>query len=171
MSARKAQEEIVGFVVVVVLIAVVALVFLSFSLRKGVQTRESVSLSHFVESLGEYTTSCSLYAAPDYASIGELYRACYQQARCSDETDTCLVLNQTLGPLIRESLHVGDERPLKGYAFSVSFVESDSVSEPEIERPLLRLAEGNCSSRQQRGASDFRHAPGGIIRAHITTCA
>lgn len=171
MILRKGQEEIVGFVVVVVLIAVVALVFLSFSLRSDVKTRESVGLSHFVESLAEYTTECSLSGAPDYASIGELYRACYQGARCSNEADSCLILNRTLMPLINNSLRVGEDRPLRGYRFTVSFIETGSTTGQEVIRPILSLVQGNCSSQQQRGTSDFRYASGGIIRAHINTCA
>ena len=170
MILRKGQEEIVGFVVVVVLIAVVALVFLSFSLRGDVQTRENVGLSYLVESVAEYTTSCSLYVAPDYASIGELYRACYQHTLCSDGVDSCLVLNQTLLPLINQSLRVGVDTPLRGYRITINALESVTGGERRLV-PILTHLEGNCSTGTQRGASDFRASGQAEIRATITTCS
>lgn len=170
MILRKGQEEIVGFVVVVVLIAVVALVFLSFSLRTDVQTRENVGLSYLVESVAEYTTSCALYAAPDYASIGELYRACYEHTLCADGIESCLVLNQTLLPLLNQSLRIGENRPLKGYTITITAFEQGAGAERRSV-PILSHTEGNCSTGTQRGSSDFRASGQGDIRATVTTCS
>lgn len=170
MSFRKGQEEIVGFVVVVVLIAIVALVFLSFSLHREVSTRTSVTLTQFVEALSEYTTTCSLSAAPDYASVGELYRACYQGTVCADGASSCLVLNQTLLPLLDAGLKVGSERPLKGYQMRIVFLENRSTVDEARERPFFMAVSGNCSEGQRIGASDFRYVSGGTLRASLTTC-
>lgn len=166
---KRGQEEIVGFVVVVVLIAVVALVFLSFTLRGQVTTRENVNLAHFVEAMAEYTTNCSLYAAPDYASVGELYRACYQQTACADGTDSCLILNQTLLPLIKNSLRVNNETPLKGYILTVNLVPSGTGN--GTVRKIIAVQEGNCTTGKQQGSSDFRYASEGVVRATVTTCS
>lgn len=168
---RTGQEEIVGFVVVVVLIGIVALVFLSFSLRTEVPARESVTLTQFVEALGEYTTECSLSAPPDYASMGELYRACYYNTVCSDGTSSCSVLNGTLPLLLEAGIRIGEDRPLKGLTMRVVFVENITRTDDESVRPIFSYTSGNCSSGQQRGASDFRYAGGGTIRALVTTCS
>ena len=167
---RRGQEEIVGLVVVVVLIAIVALVLLSFSLRSAPATRESVTITQFVEAISEYTTLCSLSAPPDYASIGELYSACYRGTRCSDGTESCTVLNETLSELITSGLRVGQERPLKGYKFSIAFVENASLA-GNGDSTILSLNAGNCTGGKKIGASDFRPAGEGIIRAKLTTCA
>lgn len=167
--SRNGQEEIVGFVVVVVLIAIVALVFLSFSLRKEVPTRASTTLTQFVEALSEYTSNCSLSRAPDYASVGELYRACYQGTSCADGASSCLILNQTLSALLDSGLKVGQERPLGGYRMRVTFLENMSANQ-ENSRPLLLLASGNCTAGTRIGASDFRYALGGTLRASLSTC-
>lgn len=166
---KRGQEEIVGFVVVVVLIAVVALVFLSFTLRGTVETRQSASLAYFVEAMSEYTTNCSLYAAPDYASVGELYRACYQHTVCDDGTDSCLILNQTLLPLVKDSLRVSNETPLKGYILTVNVVLSGTGN--GTIRKILAVQEGNCSTNKRQGSSDFRYAVDGVVRTSITTCS
>ncbi len=162
---KKGQEEIVGFVVVVVLVAIVALVMLSFSLRTPQETYDSARLARFIGAVNEYSSNCSL--TQDYATIGELYGACYQGVRCSDEVDSCVYLNNTLREIIAVSLQVGEERPLKGYTVHVRYRENTNASKEET---ILSFGTGNCSTGQRQGSSDIRYARGGVIRSSIATC-
>ena len=61
LKNKKSQEEIVGFVVVIVLIAVIALVFLGLSLTKKQEPIESRQVSNLLGAMLQYTTDCSVY--------------------------------------------------------------------------------------------------------------
>lgn len=162
---KRGQEEIVGFVVVVVLVAIVALVMLSFSLRTPQETYDSARLARFIGAVNEFSSNCTITS--DYARIGELYGACYQGLRCADETDSCATLNSTLREIMNVSLRVGEDRPLKGYSVRVSYRENRNASK---EENIIVLGAGNCTTGQRQGSSDVRYARGGIIRSSVATC-
>ncbi len=169
MKNTRGQEEIVGFVAVVVLIAVVALVFLAFSLRSPIEKRESVTIAQFLESAQEYTTECALRFVPDYARLEELFGACREGKTCVNGEDTCDVLNQTVKALVEAGLRPGADRPLKGYEFQAVYLANVSLEGGEAIIPPLRF--GNCSSSLvQRGVSDFRPSGTGAIRITLETC-
>jgi len=56
---KKAQEEMVGFALIIIVVAVILLVFLSIGLRKdGREDVESYEVASFIQSLLQYHTSC-----------------------------------------------------------------------------------------------------------------
>ena len=165
---KKAQEEIVGFVIIVVLVMIVALIFLSFSLTKTSRIEESAAIGQFLESASEYTTNCSISFSNNYAKIRDLYDECRNKRQCVNEKDSCDVLNDTLSEIINAGLRVGAERPIKGYLFKAVFVEN--VSESENELKIIDLKQGNCTGTRRRGVSDFSPADEGIIRSQLDVC-
>ena len=101
---KKAQEEIVGFALIVVIVAVVLLVFLVFSLKKPANEEliESYEAHGFVASMLQYTSNCSRTADIDYYSTKGLIYACKTKAKCYDERDSCDVLNQDIKRIVEE---------------------------------------------------------------------
>ena len=90
MKSKKAQEEIVGFVLIMVIVAVGFLIFLGFNLRQGITTtEESFDLHQFLESSMEYTTECSLRYEKDLAKLGDLFESCYFGKTCFGAVGVC----------------------------------------------------------------------------------
>ena len=92
---KKAQEEMVGFGLIIVIVAVILLVFLWFFLVKpGQQNLENYEAESFIQAALQYTTDCeSRYG---YFEVQELIFECYEEKTCLSGEDACMVLNSTL---------------------------------------------------------------------------
>lgn len=141
---RKGQEEIVGFALIIIIVAVIALVFLGISLNKqqkeAIQSYETES---FVQALLQYTTNCS--DDLEYLSVRKLVFSCDNRERCEDGRDSCEALNLTFKGIIEESWKVGQERPVKGFELKV-------ISE---DKEILVAQEGNATQRYREAMQAF----------------
>jgi len=140
---RRGQEEIVGFVLIVLLVAIIFLVFLGISLRQPPDLqKESRDVFQFLESMIEYTSACAISFEPAFSSVGELIRECYEspETTCTSNENVCDVLESNLRDILGASWKIGPDRPIKAYIF-----DSVYVSDTDQER-IVDIAEGNCSA-------------------------
>ncbi len=140
---RRGQEEIVGFVLIVVLVAIIFLVFLGISIRQPSDLqKESRDVYQFLESMVEYTSACAISHEPVFSSIGKLIRECYESpgTTCTNNEKACDVLESDLRNILSVSWKIGPDRPIKGYIF-----DSVYVSDADQEK-IMDIAEGNCSA-------------------------
>jgi len=139
---RKAQEEMVGFVVIMVLVAVIFLVFLGIFVRRGVaEPTSSIEVSQFLNSLSEYTTTCSLDNGFSFKKIDDLAQACDAGLQCSSGNSACQTLEETLKEIIESSWNFSPDSPEKSYAFSATFPLANIVNLPEASSTTTQ-----CSS-------------------------
>ena len=164
---KKAQEEIVGFVLIMVIVAVVFLIFLGIGVRRNPANTgsESTEIYQFLESSMEFTTSCLYSSAPDYLTLGELFEYCYNGNKCLDGESSCMMLNNTLKDILDASWYVGEESSLKGYELLAAYTLDSSSQRKEI----ISLKEGNCAGFV-RGASYISPAFPGKIEISLKTC-
>ena len=171
MNRNKGQEEIVGFVAVVVLVSVIALIFVTLSFRgSGVVAQDDESMREALESALQYTSSCSIPGVLGQARLGELFAPCMEQKNCEDGRVSCEVLNNTLRDLLHIGLSVGPDRPFKGYSFSASGLDNSSIK-GSVGSNIIKLEEGNCTSYSKKGTNDFRPSrETEIIRLELQVC-
>jgi len=134
-NCKKGQQEIVGFVLIVVLVVVGLMVFLVVSLRDSPVNEDSVVVGNVLDAVMKHTTECAIVYEPDYDNFEDLFKSCYLGDRCKNlEVSACDYLNESLSSV------VGD---LMASDASVGFYELDFfVSDGE---GLLRISDGNCS--------------------------
>lgn len=170
---KKGQEEIVGFVAIVLIVSFVFLIFLGISLRKGADFRkESKDVSMFLESAMEYTTDCADGYEPNYMNLRRAIKGCYEGKRCAgveEGKEACEIANKTLRELIDLSWQVGDERAIKGYIFESEYGLNSSSGNKEAEK-ILVIKKGNCSSGNIAGAENFFSAFPGKISYSLSLC-
>ena len=131
----KAQQEMVGFVLIVVLVVVVAMIFLVISTKKPVAEKESTELYNLISALMDQTTECADYE-PNYYDMRKLIRSCYQNKRCNNLDKTaCEYLNQSLTNIIGDVLKT--ESQASYYNFNIFYTES-SINQTE---PIFYLSE------------------------------
>lgn len=116
---RKAQEEMVGFIIIVVLVSVILLVVLGFMLKSSsTETVKDYEVESFIGAMLQYTSSCE--ADLEFLSVQDLIVECNSGSSCLDGENSCDVLNSTLKSLIKSGWNVNNQSAVKGYSFEVA---------------------------------------------------
>jgi len=120
MLNKKAQEEIVGFALIIILVIIILLVFLSISLKSDKQENvQDYEVENFLQSILQYTTDCQGYRE-DFRNIEDLIFDCKNGEHCLvDERKACDVLEEVSKEIIEESWQIGENNPAKAYNFTI----------------------------------------------------
>jgi hypothetical protein len=121
---KKAQEEMVGFALILIIVAVIFLVFLSVYIRKPPEISENSEVNSFIQASLQYTTNCEQDSKN--LTLQKLVYKCQNEEICSDGKKTCKALNDTLKGIIEESWQVGEKNPVKGYTLLI-FSEKEQI--------------------------------------------
>ena len=116
-ESRLGQEELVGFALIVIIVAVILLFVLSFSLRGGTEELESFEVDSFIQSTLQYTTECRDNL--EFFDVQQLIFECNNEASCGEGRDSCEVLEATLREISSESWPVGEGSVIKGYELRI----------------------------------------------------
>jgi len=142
---KKAQHEIVGFVLIMVLVAVVGLIFLSLSIGRGeVRERTSAEISNFIQSSMYYTTDCAIVLEPQYENLQDLIRECVKNSgkKCLNEKTVCESLNDTIKELVVSSFDVNKGGVNKAFKLDINYKDVSVENFLNFEQGVF----ANCSS-------------------------
>lgn len=152
LGQRRAQEEMVGFAVIVIIVAVILLVMLGIWLNKPKETGvESYKAESFIQAILEQTTSCTRDFGGSYSNVIDLIEECDSKQVCTGEssetkgTPACEILNSTISDILESSWPAGPNRPVKGYVLNVTSGSNEIAS----------AKAGNETSNYQSGIQDF----------------
>lgn len=160
MISKKAQEEMVGFVLVVVLVAVIFLILIGVFIRRPpAQPQQSTEISQFLSAMMEYTSSCSLDTGFSYKKLGALADDCNSGKTCASGKTACEVLEETSKSLIESSWNFDDSSPTKDYLLTAEFENADN----------FELTSDNTSECTQSSGAD-RKIPGKNIILTLKIC-
>lgn len=127
---KMAQEEMVGFALIMIIVSVILIIFISLTITKPQEEVESYEVESFIQAMLQYTTDCEDNL--EHLSVQRLILRCKRGDICLDERNTCDVLDETLNGLIKGSWQI-ENRPVKGYDFKV-------ISDQET---IIAISEGN----------------------------
>jgi len=140
--SKRSQEEMIGFVLIIIIVSVILLILLGFSLRNPDDSAvDSYEVKDFIHSFLQYTTDCQDSGNFEYLSINKLLFRCYNNEQCADQRNSCDVLETDLREIIQESWQIGENRPLKAYELRIISYEEE----------IIKLEQGNITSTS-RGA-------------------
>lgn len=126
MKKKRAQEEMVGFAVIMIIVAIIILIFVSLSLTKPkTEAIESYEVESFLQALLQYTTDCEYNY--EYLSVQKLISRCQTNSKCLDERETCGVLNATIKDILNKAWKI-ENRPPAGYIFTITSGEEEMIS-------------------------------------------
>ena len=149
---KKAQHEIVGFVLIVLIVSVIGVIFLAITLGSPKPERQnSVEVSNLLEASMYHTTNCAVNYIPQYRSIQDLIKECYKDIsgnsrECLGGGDVCRELETELKSVLGESLNVGEDGVNRGYNIDIYFTSDDEDISNEL---ILQYNEGSfieCSA-------------------------
>lgn len=153
LKNRRAQEEMVGFGMIVVIVAIIGLIFLWFFLTKPhPKNLDDYEVKSFVNSLMQYTSDCK-EPGKDFIRMNELLYWCADSSartQCYGGLDACELLNNTLNGITKESWSVGPDLPFRGYELNVLVLDGNE----EVISQLYSKSEGNLSG-DLRGAKEI----------------
>lgn len=143
-SMRKGQEEMVGFALVVVVLAVVGTVILGFVARTPGPSLETsnAEIRTFLDSLVASTSTCSVGSASHRASVGDIIVQCVTrpERRCGSGEGVCDALNVSINRALETHYPVIPAGILTGYTFTIQQLNA-SIS--------YAYRAGNCTGRLQ----------------------
>lgn len=169
MRIKKAQEEIVGFVLIIVLIAVIALVFLGFQLRQKPVASESKQVGNLLDSMLKYTTECAV-SPPQYDTLRDLIKSCYEQDRCSNGMSACQYLQDTTDKMLASALpDIEAERPIKAYQLNASYSTTQFVFGEKSRADVLVVSKGKCTGSSM-AYKEFLPLESGDIEVMLRIC-
>lgn len=141
---KLAQEEMVGFAVIMVIMGVILLIVFGFMLKSPDNaTIESYEVESFIQASLQYTSDCENQL--EFMPIQELIIACGVESKCLDERDSCKVLNSTLNELITKGWNVGEKSAVRGYDLKLIIDNQE----------ILLLQKGNKTTSYVGGSQDF----------------
>lgn len=144
INNKKAQEEMVGFAIIMIIVSVGLLILLSFLIRspsKG--STESFQIESFIQSALQYTSDCENEI--EFLSVQKLIISCDNKEKCLDKRDSCEALNSTLIGLVNNGWNAGNQSAVKGYNLKIT-------AEGQEE---LGVSKGNETSNSKGGFQDF----------------
>ena len=145
---KKAQEEMIGFALIVVVISVILLIFLRFSLTNNEREAvESYEVESFIQSSLQYTTECKDNF--EYLSIQDVIYECRDGITCVNGENPCTILSSDLKGITEKGWKTGTDSPVKGYSLVIN----------SLNESLIEISDGNLTGNS-KGSSQF--LPNGI---------
>lgn len=136
LNNKKAQQEIVGFALIIILVAVILLALLAFALRNPKdQQIESYEIKNFIDAAFEHTVNCGYEPTP----LRKLVYSCYDQTYCTNGVSSCEMLKTTLEGLLNASWNIGEQSSIKGYTLKI--IPTESTGEA-----ILEISKGNSTN-------------------------
>ena len=144
--SKKAQEEMVGFAIIIILVMVILLIFLALSMTKSrKQSVESYEARDFIQASLQVSTSCQDYFENNI-SVKKLIFKCINKQKCENNLDSCYILNKTMKEILENSFSVSKESPIKAYELNIT----------SQEKEILSLKKGNITKEYKSSVQEFQ---------------
>ena len=171
-SCKRSQEEMIGFILIVVLVSVIALVFLGISIiRQPKQEYKSSEVSNFLGSFLQYTTACESRYLP--LSMADVIKDCAESRakKCDNGELACGVMNRTTEEILSAAWPYGNESYLKGYEFSIDVISRmNDTGQIAVREQLVETKKGNCNVVIKRGGDTLLPFENDDIRIMLNAC-
>jgi hypothetical protein len=135
---KNGQQEIVGFVLIVVLVVIGLMVFLMISIRETPVEENSVAVGNLLDSIMKHTTECAPSFVPKYDDYEALFKSYYNEKTCSN-------LNEPSKEYLKRELSNFLETLIKTEATVSAYQLDFVVKEDGGEKGLMRIEEGECN--------------------------
>jgi len=142
----------VGFALIIIIVAIVILFLLSFSLKKsGKENVESYEADSFIQATLQYTAECGpekrVFSVQELIFLCDSEKACFEAApeRDLEEINSCDLLNETLAGILAQSWKTGQNQPVKGYELKIA----------SNTKEILYVKQGNLTSNYKGALQDL----------------
>lgn len=171
---RRGQEEMVGFVLIMVVVAVIFLVFLGIFVRQrgNAEQSDSAEVAQFLDAAVDITSDCSLNGGFNYLTVYDLIEECAKgPAPCDSGEGVCTALKKTLSDLAQSGWNFGTGSVTKGFNLAVYKYDVTTNSRTIIQGNdgALQTSKGICGAKV-RGADKLLYTTQGTIIIEMDLC-
>ncbi len=166
---KKGQQEIAGFVIIVVLVVVAMMIFMVISLKQTPTQMESRTAENALSSILSFTTEC-IVSPPHQQSIRDLIRSCFENEKCDNlGISSCTYLNDSLSSILPRVL-LETKNTIKAYDFIVTWEDETGT---ELPRDQLKLYGGKCNQTNSlvTGANEQINLNTGYMKVRLNICS
>ena len=136
LKSKRSQEEMLGFALIIVIVAVIIIVFLSFYLKQDDKgPLESYEAENFLQTMLHYT----LEFEEEFIEIDDLIR------ECVNRDNGCDILENELTSILKKSWVVEQGSVIRGY--ELVLVSKD--------KEVLKVEKGEITSNYKSPSQDF----------------
>ena len=135
---KKAQQEMVGFVLIVVIVIIGLFVLLLYAIGRDSTIEDDIT-NNMLSAIMKTSSECAYIDERNLETIRDLFRGCYDNRMCSNINEmSCDVLERTLEEILDEIMLL---EPFIS-AYQIYYVHTDSLG---IESDyLLNIRKGEC---------------------------
>jgi hypothetical protein len=149
LISKKSQQEMVGFVLIVMIVTIMGVIFLTLMLGSQKDNKSSIEISNVLQASVYYTTDCASDYRPRYRNIQDLVKECYknEDKKCKDGRKVCDALEASFTKALDETLRPSEVSKYKAYRL-VSYA-TVANSEEATKPAFVTIEKGvynNCSS-------------------------
>ncbi|MFA5953861.1 MAG: hypothetical protein WC812_04675 [Candidatus Pacearchaeota archaeon] len=123
MKNKKAQEEMIGFALILVIIGVIILVFFTISIKNKTTVEESYVTDNFIQALLQHSTDCAENYETDYLDFRRLINKCANSGtgKCFQSSWTyCESLEKNLNSTLKNSWQISSDSYYKAYVLKIN---------------------------------------------------
>jgi len=141
---KKAQQEIVGFVLIVVVVMVGLMIYLTISLRNSPENEDNVEVANILDALMKQITECAIVYEPDYDNFEDLFKSSYKGDTCSNLNIPAIeYLESSLTEVLKDIM--ATESSIMSYELNFRERDSDGYSSPAEGFPRIIENKDNCT--------------------------
>lgn len=171
---RRGQEEMVGFVLIMVVVAVIFLVFLGIFVRQrgNAEQSDSTEVAQFLDAAVDITSECSLNGGFNYLTVSDLIEECARgPASCGSGEGVCTALKNILSNLTQSGWNFGAGSVTKGFNLAIYKYDVTTNSRTIIQGNdgALQTSKGICGAKV-RGADKLIYTTQGTIIIEMDLC-
>jgi hypothetical protein len=164
MNNKKAQQEIVGFVLIVVVVVTGLMIYLTISLRTSPENEASLEAANALDAIMKQTTECAVIYVPDYDDFEDLFESACRNYRCKNlNTKAMDYLNDSLKDVLDDMM--ATEGSVLGYELQLY-----NRDDPEDNFCKLQILEGNCSRGRINSAKRTINVDSDRVDIVLKTC-
>jgi hypothetical protein len=136
----KAQQEMVGFVIIILLVVVAGVIFLGIWLRgdsNNKNLKESAEMSYFLSSSLRFTTECYRAQESGFRNLEDLLGDCYNGRQCDNALNACEIANKTFFELLGAAK---DSNSFQAENLKLEFFYTQNLSDLSSRIPINGLS-------------------------------
>jgi homoserine dehydrogenase len=144
---KKAQEEMIGFGVILVIIGIIILISVSLMASNKKTLNDSFLLESFILSALESNTNCS-YNYEDLR-LRDLMVYCYKDyGECENKNKSlCLMLNESIKKMVEEGFQISNSSYYKAYDISLKLGDK-----------IVKINKNNATSHYYQAIEEFQRS-------------